>query len=446
MTKQTVAAVLLCLVTAACGGSGSSPVTPSRPSTGNSSIAAAFSAGSAQTGGARPFDLAGCLGTSGDPACYSGAAALTRVTTAGASAPSNPRTLSSSVSGSTITFTWFAPSVGDPVTTYILEAGSATGLTNLANAAIGTATSYVATGVPAGTYYVRVRAQNATGTSAASNEVIPVVGGAACSGAPTAPTGLVATAVGSTATMTWAAPANCTVTFYTLQAGSAPGLSDLASTGGLSPNRTTFTATGVGNGTFYIRVRAANNSGTGPASNEATLIVGGPQATISNLGTGDSYQTGAASALLFGGGGGLPYTSQDYAIAFTPSSNTRLNTIELPLALSSGISSLTINFLTDNGGIPGTLLESWTDPDHDRLKLSPALLTFTSVQHPSLTGGKPYWITASVTDPGPTDVSRWFYSVSTTTFTTARRFNPTGTWLPNVNDTKPVAFRVTFLN
>src|SRR5437899_1410139 len=142
MTHGRGALVLLCLLTAACGGSNSSPVSPSsRPTAGGSSIGAAFSAGSATASTPGAFSLAGCLGASGDAACFSGAAARARVTTAPASAPGTPGTLAASVSGGTITFTWSTPATGDPVTTYILEAGSATGLTNLANAAIGTATS-----------------------------------------------------------------------------------------------------------------------------------------------------------------------------------------------------------------------------------------------------------------------------------------------------------------
>jgi predicted phage tail protein len=57
----------------------------------------------------------------------------------------------------------------------VLEAGSATGLSNLASVAIGPATTFSTSGVPAGSYFVRVRAVNAAGSSAVSNEVIVVV-------------------------------------------------------------------------------------------------------------------------------------------------------------------------------------------------------------------------------------------------------------------------------
>jgi CO/xanthine dehydrogenase Mo-binding subunit len=57
---------------------------------------------------------------------------------------------------------------------YILEAGSAPGLANLATVPVPT-TTYAASGVPRGTYYLRVRAVNAIGTGAASAEVQLVV-------------------------------------------------------------------------------------------------------------------------------------------------------------------------------------------------------------------------------------------------------------------------------
>jgi hypothetical protein len=62
-------------------------------------------------------------------------------------------------------------------TSYVLQAGSSAGSTNLANSDIGNVTSYVATGIGNGTYYIRVRAKNACGDlSAASTEATTVVG------------------------------------------------------------------------------------------------------------------------------------------------------------------------------------------------------------------------------------------------------------------------------
>ena len=167
---------------------------------------------------------------------------------------------------------WTAPASADPIVAYIIEAGSTPGAANLANFSTGnSATMFSASGVGNGTYYVRVRAVSASGTSAPSNEATLVVGGAPCS-APGSPSGLaVISNSGGTVVLAWNA-ASGSPTSYIVEAGSASGLSNLANSDlGLT---TTLTATGVGAGTYYVRVRAKNGCGTGAPSNEITLTVG----------------------------------------------------------------------------------------------------------------------------------------------------------------------------
>ena len=100
----------------------------------------------------------------------------------GASDPSNelvlqgpsvpgPVGLTASASGGTATLTWTAPSGGTPATHYVLDVGSAPGLSNLGVVNVGNVTSLSAN-VPPGVYHVRVRAANAAGTSTPSNEVV----------------------------------------------------------------------------------------------------------------------------------------------------------------------------------------------------------------------------------------------------------------------------------
>jgi hypothetical protein len=62
------------------------------------------------------------------------------------------------------------------VTGYVIEAGSAPGLSNLAVQPVASVTTVSFSGVPAGTYYVRIRAVNALGRSVASDELVIVVG------------------------------------------------------------------------------------------------------------------------------------------------------------------------------------------------------------------------------------------------------------------------------
>jgi hypothetical protein len=93
------------------------------------------------------------------------------------------------VAGSTLTLNWGASS-GCPATTYVIEAGSSAGASNLANLPTGSAaTSFSANSVPNGTYFIRVRGGNASGFGGASNEVTVTIGGGAPPG-PSAPGGV----------------------------------------------------------------------------------------------------------------------------------------------------------------------------------------------------------------------------------------------------------------
>jgi len=72
----------------------------------------------------------------------------------------------------------WSPPGGDPrnaPTTYLLEGGPTPGSAQYGVVdLVRTSPSYTAYDVPAGTYYLRVRARNACGTSPPSNEVLPV--------------------------------------------------------------------------------------------------------------------------------------------------------------------------------------------------------------------------------------------------------------------------------
>jgi predicted phage tail protein len=191
-------------------------------------------------------------------------------------APDPPTNLVATVIGNSVTLTWKAAVSSTPVF-FVIEAGSTPGAANLASLRFP-GSPFSTSGVASGTYYVRVRATSllTSATSAPSNEAILVVGGAACTTAPNAPSGLTSAASGGTVTLTWNPPSGgCAVTSYVLQAGSAAGLSNLANSN-TGNTATSFIAPGVGVGTYFVRILAANTYGQSAASNESTLVVGRP--------------------------------------------------------------------------------------------------------------------------------------------------------------------------
>jgi hypothetical protein len=187
--------------------------------------------------------------------------------------PAAPTNLTAAVAGGTVTLSWTAPPT-EPLG-YRLEAGTALGLSNVASTLLAPGTSFVASGVPAGTYYVRVRAVDNTGESAASNEVEVVVGGLPCAAAPDPPFLTVAVSA-ATVTLAWTASTGCPATSYGVVAGSQSGAADIV-------------VVNVGNvlgfsadappGTYYVRAIAHNAFGASTPSNEVVAVVSGATST-----------------------------------------------------------------------------------------------------------------------------------------------------------------------
>jgi ASPIC and UnbV/FG-GAP-like repeat/Fibronectin type III domain len=105
-----------------------------------------------------------------------------------------------------------------------------------------------------------------------------VFNGAANVSPPGAPTNLTSAVAGLSVTLNWTAPSQGPATAYQVEAGSAPGLSNLAV---VQIVGTTFGASAPP-GTYYVRVRARNAAGLGPPSNEVAVVIGGGGCTIPN--------------------------------------------------------------------------------------------------------------------------------------------------------------------
>jgi fibronectin type 3 domain-containing protein len=178
----------------------------------------------------------------------SGYSAVVSATTSTA-APAVPAGVTATaVSSSSITISWTAVT---GATGYIIYGG--TSLTSLAQLATATATTYSNTGLTAATtYYYAVAATNAGGTSAQSAGVSATTQSAA----PSAPTGVTATAVSSSSiTVSWAAVSGATG--YVVYGGtSSTSLAQLA-----TATATTYSNTGLTAATTYYYAVAATNAG-----------------------------------------------------------------------------------------------------------------------------------------------------------------------------------------
>ena len=180
--------------------------------------------------------------------------------------PSTPLGLRAAAGDAQITLNWTA-SAG--ASSYALGRSTTSGgpYTQIATAA----TTYLDTGLANGTaYYYVVAAVNSAGTSpnsaqAAATPTAPVT-------IPPAPASLQATAGNAQVTLTWTA--STSATSYNVKRSTT---TDGPYTKVSSPTTTTFTDTGLSNGTpyFYV-VTAANSAGESNPSNQATATPTAP--------------------------------------------------------------------------------------------------------------------------------------------------------------------------
>lgn len=170
--------------------------------------------------------------------------------------------------GSTAVLTWTAPSgdgsVEDIPTNFVLEAGTGAGLSDIGTVNLGNVTQFSAP-IPAGTYYVRLRATNDYGDSDPTPDLVLTVG---VSGGLQAPTAFQVSRQGGNAVLTWNAPAGPVATAYIIEVGTAPGVMNI---GAFEVGNVTQFVAPAPPGPFYVRVRARNGSGTSAPSNEAVL-------------------------------------------------------------------------------------------------------------------------------------------------------------------------------
>jgi len=202
--------------------------------------------------------------------CVAGLCAGSAIVNAVPLAPTN---MTATVSGNTIFLTWNAPP--GPILGFYLAAGLTPGGIIAANLLApnpaGPLNGFTAYPIPPGTYYLRTYAIDASGVGPPSNEVVAVVAAGGCAAPPGAPSGLSATVVGFFVSLSFAPAGGCPTLNYVLQAGSAPGLSNITS---VNLGAATSLATLAPPGTYFVRVVAQNGNGNSSPSNEIVVTVG----------------------------------------------------------------------------------------------------------------------------------------------------------------------------
>jgi titin len=187
------------------------------------------------------------------------------------SPPARPDAVNASYDNGMLNVVWEPPADGQQITAFVLEIGTLPVAANLVNTTLPPTSSHWSHAAPAGRYYIRMRSLNAAGVSAASSEVV-VNSGTPATELPGMPQNLVAALVGDRLQLEWVPPADGgDLIEYVIEAGTAPGVSDVASVQ-TGTAHSAWSYTGVPGGrVFFIRVRARNGVGLGPASTEVRI-------------------------------------------------------------------------------------------------------------------------------------------------------------------------------
>ena len=164
-----------------------------------------------------------------------------------------------------VALSWAPPADSSAMLGYRLEAGTAPGRVDALTLDLGTHPGQVFGGVPAGRYFVRVRARFAASLSAPSNDVEVAIGASACL-VPDTVARVTSGVASGVVTLSWP-PAAGALRHRLLigESAAAPSLAlDVAGTA---------LATAAPPGRYVVRVAGVNACGIGRASSPVTVIV-----------------------------------------------------------------------------------------------------------------------------------------------------------------------------
>lgn len=145
-----------------------------------------------------------------------------------------------------------------------------------------------------------------------------------------------------------------------------------------------------------------------PSTSSPTLSQGAFY-IYNNLGAGDTYNSCIGWNVSEPGGGGS-FTS---AMSFTPSSSAQVTQIDVALSHISGTNNATIELARDDGGgIPGTVLGSWSVSGQPAFGTCCGLTTVYTGVIP-VGAGRTYWVVAIAGPNGANDTDdRWNWNTT----------------------------------
>jgi chitodextrinase len=280
-------------------------------------------------------------------------------------APTTPSGLSATAVGQTqINLSWTASTDNVGVTGYRIERCQGVSCSNFAEIAAtsGTGTTFSNTGLTAGTSYsYRVRAQDAVpNLSGYSNTASATTSTAPDTQPPTTPSGLTATAAGTTQiNLSWTGSTdNVGVTGYHIERCQGAGCSNFAEIAATSGTGTTFSNTGLTTGTSYsYRVRAQDavpnlsgysNTASATTSTQASGLVaaysfnqGSGTSVADASGSGNTGAIGTAAWTTAGKfGNALSFNGTSAKVTIADAASLRLTT---GMTLEAWVSPTTVS-------------------------------------------------------------------------------------------------------
>ena len=192
-------------------------------------------------------------------------------------APGAPGGLTATAGDSQVSLTWKAPASdgGAQITSYDVYEGTSQNISGEPVASPAGTSVTVKNLADGTTYYFKVTAVNKVGQGPASGAASATPAAAVTK--PGAPTGLTATAGNGRVTLSWTAPAadgGAGISGYLIYQGTRPGGESRVPVNGAPVQATSYTVTGLANGTdYYFAVAAVNDAGRqGNNSAEASAI------------------------------------------------------------------------------------------------------------------------------------------------------------------------------